>query len=459
MVPQTAPVSTRRRLFGPGWPIRFLLLGFPLWWMLGATSFILILLAIPMGYWLVRHRPIVVPPAFGWWLLFLVCVVASGVMLGETAPGTIDGTFMARIPAFVLRLLKYLAATIVMLFVINLSEKDLPTRRLVRMQAVFFVVVVTGGLAGTFFYDVEITSPLELVAPSFITANPFASSMLHLSLAQVQGVLGYEAPRPSAPFEFTNTWGNCLSLLMVWFVVFTWAWGGTKRRALCAAVLAASAIPIIYSLNRGLWIALAVAVLYLCVRAAMRGRVQMILGFACATAVAASVIVMSPLYGVIQERLANPHSNEARMNTSTAAVTAASSSPILGYGSTRAVIGSAQTIAVGRSPSCPQCGNAQVGGAGQLWLLLIAQGFVGLVLYVGFFVRTLWIYRHDHSTTGMAAFLVILLGLVYLPVYGAVGVPLTFNMIAVALLWRQRQAAAASPVPAGLRHSELRQAL
>lgn len=411
-----------------------------------------------MAVWLLRRPTIVVPPAFGWWLLFLMCVVASVVMLGESAPGTIESTFVARIPAFVLRLLKYLAATIVMLFVINLSEEDLPTRRLIRMQATFFVVVVIGGLAGTYFYDVELPSPLEVIAPSFVTSNPFASSLLHPTLAQVQGVLGYEAPRPSAPFEFTNTWGNCLSLLMVWFVVATWARGGTKRRVSCAVVLAVSAIPIIYSLNRGLWIALVVAVLYLCVRAALRGRVHMALGFACATAVAASVIVMSPLYGMIQERLANPHSNETRLNTNSAAVTAASSSPVLGYGSTRAMIGSAQTIAVGRSPSCPQCGNAQIGGAGQMSLLLVAQGFVGLILYVGFFVRTLWIYRHDRSTTGMAAFLVILLGLVYLPVYGAVGVPLTLNMIAVALLWRQRQAEAASPVPAGPRQGLVRQA-
>ena len=75
------------------------------------------------------------------------------------------------------------------------------------------------------------------------------------------------------------------------------------------------------------------------------------------------------------------------------------------------------------------------------WLLLIAQGFTGVVLYVGFFARTLWIYRHDHSPVAMGGFLVIALGLLYLPVYGAAGSPLALYMLAVALLFRQRQLA------------------
>lgn len=453
------PVGPRRLRLGPAWPISAFLLGFPLWWLLGVSSFILVILAVPMTIGLLRRRPIIVPPAFGWWLLFLLCVIASGAMLGLTAPGTVDGTFAGRIPGFTLRFLNYAAATVAMLFVINLPEKDLGTRRLVRMQAAFFVAVVIGGLLGTYFYSVEITSPLELIVPESIASNRFASSLMHPSLAQVQGVLGFEAPRPSAPFAYTNIWGNVLSLLMVWFVVLNWVWGGTKRRIWCGIVLAASVIPIIYSLNRGLWIGLIAAIFYICLRAAVHGRMQVVFGFGFAVALATTVIVASPLYGVIQERIANPHSNMARENTSSAALTAATSSPVLGYGSTRAVVGSAQSIAVGRSASCPQCGNAAIGGAGQMWLLLIAQGFTGFALYVGFFVRTLWVYRRDRSPVAMAAFLVILLGLIYLPVYGAVGVPLALYMIAVALLWRQRNDAPASISTTRTRGAVLRSAL
>jgi hypothetical protein len=426
----------------PTWPIAAFLLGFPLWWLLGLTSVILIVVAVPMAMWLRRLRRIVVPPGFGWWLLFLLCVVLSVSMLGLTAPGTISGSFAGRLPAFTLRLLNYVAATVVMLYIINASESTLSTRRLVRMQAVFFVIVVLGGLLGTFFYNIAFTSPLAYVLPSSLTSHRFVSSLLHPSVAQLQGVLGFESPRPSAPFVYTNIWGNNLSLLMVWFVIANWVWGGTGRRLFCGVVLAVSSIPIIYSLNRGLWIGLGAAVLYLSVRSALQGRVRILVATVVVAGVALMGVVASPLYGVVQERLAHPHSNEARQNTSLAAVDAAVASPVLGFGSTRSVVGSAQTIAVGRSESCPQCGNAAIGGAGQMWLLLVAQGFLGLILYVGFFVRTLWTYRHDRSPVAMGATLVIGLGLLYLPVYGSVGTPLALYMIAVALLWRQRRLSA-----------------
>jgi hypothetical protein len=348
---------------------------------------------------------------------------------------------IGRLPAFTLRLLNYLAATVAMLYVINLREDQFSTRRLVHLHAYFFGVVVFGGLAAVLLPDWEFTSPLNYVLPGSLTSNRFAHSLLHPSLAQVQDVLGYAAPRPSAPFVFTNIWGNNLSLLMVWFIVAMWVWGGNRSKIICGVVLAVSLVPIIYSLNRGLWIGLVAGLLYLSVRSAMHGRIQVLLGVGLAGFIITSLVLISPLYTVIQERVANPHSNTARESTSGAAVTAALSSPVLGYGSTRAVVGSAQSAAVGRSASCPQCGNAAIGGAGQLWLLLIAQGFTGVLLYVGFFARTLWVYRRDHSPVAMAGFLVIALGLLYLPVYGAAGSPLAIYMLAVALLYRQRQQA------------------
>ena len=101
-------------------------------------------------------------------------------------------------------------------------------------------------------------------------------------------------------------------------------------------------------------------------RSALHGRIQVLLGIGLAGFIITSLVLVSPLYAVIQERIANPHSNTARESTSSAAVTAALSSPVLGYGSTRALVGSAQSAAVGRSAECPQCGNAAIGGAGQL---------------------------------------------------------------------------------------------
>ncbi len=405
---------------------------------MGLSSFALLILSFPMAWYLLRRRELRVPPAFGWWLLFMVWVVMSGAMLGLTAPDTLPGSFFGRVPGFTLRLLNYTAATVAMLFVLNLPARAISVARLVRLQAFFFIVVVAGGLIGTIAGDLAFTSPVELLLPRSITSARFAESLLHPSLAQVQDVLGYAAPRPAAPFAYTNIWGNVLSLVLVWFVIAWGVWGSTGRRIVCGLVLALSFIPIIYSLNRGMWLGLFFAICYVCVRAALHGRVALLLGVSSGLIVAALVFLVSPLYGVVQERFANPHSNEARGNTSAAAVTAAMSSPILGYGSTRPVVGSDQSIAVGRSADCPQCGNAAIGGAGQLWLLLIAQGFVGAVLYIGFFVRTIVTYIRDTSAVAVGGVLVLLLSLLYLPFYGSAGMPLFFYLLAVAVLARQR---------------------
>jgi O-Antigen ligase len=439
-VGDAVPTTFMGRRLPLGWPLRLYLLAYPLWWLFGFTAFIPIMAAVPMAVWLYRRRDrIVVPPAFGWWAMFLVVVVLSGAMLGLTAPGTLSGSAMGRLPAYAIRLLNYAAATLALLYVVNLPEKVLSIRTIVRDQGVFYIVSVVGGLVGTFFSSLQFTSPLMYVLPRSVTHQRYVSTLLHPSVAQIQQVLGFESPRPSAPFTYTNEWGNCMSMLMVWFVIAYWIWGGPGRRLVGAAVLAVSLVPIIYSINRGLWIGLGVAFLYLCGHMVVTGRVRMVVGVAAVTCVVGMVIAVSPLYGVIQDRLAHPHSNRARESTSQDAINAARSSPILGYGSTRKVAGSAQTIAAGRSTACPQCGNAAIGGAGQMWLLLVAQGFTGAILFVGFFVRTLWVYRRDRAPVSVAGRIAIVLSLLYTLVYVETGIPLVLTMIAVGLLYRQRQ--------------------
>jgi hypothetical protein len=80
-----------------------------------------------------------------------------------------------------------------------------------------------------------------------------------------------------------------------------------------------------------------------------------------------------------------------------------------------------------------------VGSTGHLWLLLISQGLVGTALYIGFFVRSLWAYRHDHSPVGIAGTLVILMSLFYLTVYSALNMPLLIVLLSVGLLWRNAE--------------------
>src|SRR5690606_26166262 len=57
---------------------------------------------------------------------------------------------------------------------------------------------------------------------------------------------------------------------------------------------------------------------------------------------------------------------------------------------TRSSLGSASSIAVGRSAQCPTCGNASIGMNGYLYMLLVTTGYVGAGLFFGFAGSLVW---------------------------------------------------------------------
>lgn len=428
-----------RRLFGPGWPLAALLVLFPLWWALGLMELIFPLLAIPMALELYRRRPIRLPPGFALWLLFLVWVIVGISMLGVTPAGTLPGTASGRLIGYSVKLVEFLSMTVLLLYLGNLRERELPRLRVVRMLGIFFLVAVAGGLLGTLAPYFEFSSPLELLLPGGMRSNLYVQSLVHPAAAQVQDVLGYDAPRPKAPFDYTNSWGNNVVVLGIWFVVGWVVHGGTGRRIAAGVLVCVAAVPVVYSLNRGVWMGLGLAVAYVAVRMALRGRPIVLLGAVGVAAVAVGVVLLSPLNQVIEGRLENPRSNDIRASLNEQAVKVALSSPVLGYGSTRTALGSPQSIAVGRTSSCQRCGNAVIGSTGQLWQSLLSYGYVGTGLYFGFFVYALWHYRRDGTAIGIAGSLVLLLTLFFSLFYNVLASPLAMTMISIGLLWRNEQ--------------------
>src|SRR5690606_25013296 len=141
--------------------------------------------------------------------------------------------------------------------------------------------------------DFSFTAPLELLLPRWIGEHPFVHNLIHPTASQTQRVLGHALPRPEAPFEWANAWGSNISILIIWFVVGWWVYGGTARRVACGVLIALAAVPIVYSLNRGLWIGLGVSVLY----AALRSRRRT--GVLLAVAAVAALLALSPLRTIV----------------------------------------------------------------------------------------------------------------------------------------------------------------
>ncbi|MFI6599037.1 hypothetical protein ACIBHX_22490 [Nonomuraea sp. NPDC050536] len=417
---------------GPAWPIAALLVGYPIWWALGFGGLSVIVLAVPMAAILWRRRPIRLPRGFGLWLLLLAGYLLSAMMLDEMPPGTYGGFGAGRVIGYLMRLLLYVALLIMVLYLGNLSERELPQLRLVRMLGVLFVTTVAGGLLGVLFPRFAFTSPVEMLLPGWISDSAFVQNLIHPTAAQTQHVLGYASPRPEAPFEWANAWGSNISVLLVWFLVGWWVYGGPRRKAAAVVLTAVAAVPIVYSLNRGLWIGLGLGAVYLMVRVGGRTRIAL----ATAACAGAAVFALSPLASLVGQRLDNPHSNDIRAFTVAATIKAAGHSPIIGYGNTRNAMGNHRTITTGKTEWCSGCGHPPLGSDGQLWLLIITQGFAGAALYVGFFLGAIRRYWRDRSPIGLAGVLVMILVLLYMFVYDGLVTPLSLYLISFALLWR-----------------------
>jgi hypothetical protein len=213
-----------------------------------------------------------------------------------------------------------------------------------------------------------------------------------------------------------------------------------------AVTLVVAAIPIIYSVNRGMWIGLGVSLLFVAYQLASRGRTNLLAGIAGVTVIAALLITVTPLRSIVDARLSHGQSNTIRGSLNSAAFDAAVRSPIVGWGTTRSVLGSPDSIAIGKTSSCQTCGNAPIGSTGELWTLLIANGFVGAGLYFSFPVLVAWRYRRNRTPEAVAARLVLYMSPFYAVFYSAVPTALVITFISMALLWRTDRRIAAPPL-------------
>jgi hypothetical protein len=441
--PAPSPVQdARSRSFLPGgWPLTLLFLLFPVWWAFGLSTFIFIILAIPMAAFLIRKRDLWAPRGFGFWLLFVAWMLIGVTMLWADAPGAEPGGGGGgRLMVFGFRAATYLAATIVFLYVLNSDERDLPNRRVVRLLALMFVFTVCGGVLGVVAPRFEFTSVLEFVLPHGLAKNEFVNGMIHPAAADIQKVLGYEQSRPIAPFSFSNSWGSNLSMYLPFFLL---AWFGKDagwRRFVAPVVLLAALAPVVYSLNRGLWAALAVGAVYLAVRLAMLGRFWLLQLMGGALIIGVIVFFASPLAGIVQQRMEHQHSNDRREQLATETIrSVVTGSPILGFGSTRDVQGTFASIAGGSTPDCPACGVPPLGTQGQFWLVLFSQGLVGVALFCAFFLRRFVAHIQDPWPVAIAGCCVLLFFGLELPIYDTLGAPLVTVMISLGLMARRQR--------------------
>jgi hypothetical protein len=434
--PPTPAPPPGPRFLKPGWPLSVLYLGFPVWWALGLAQVIFFATALAMAVILRRQGPLRVPRGFAPWLLFLVWMFAGAILFRATAPGTVPGGGIGRLANFAVWAGWYVAITIAMLYVAN-TARQVSTQRIVRLLGWMFVVTASFGVLAVLAPTLEFESPMELVLPQSVVSTNFVRTLIHPSLSSTSDFLGYVQPRPTAPFPYSNAWGNNLALYLPFFVL---AWFGRDagwRRKVGPFVLIAAVFPIIFSLNRGLWISLALAAVYAAVRLAVNGRVRALQALVAALLVGGIAFASSPLYDTLVLRVETPHSNDRRAGTAETVVsTAAHGSPFVGYGTTRTMQGSFSSLAGGETESCHQCAAPPLGTQGFMWRLVLTTGFGGTVLCLSFFVLQFLRRARGPAPLDVTTCTVLLVAVLCFFVYDSLGSAMFTALIAVGLMAR-----------------------
>lgn len=431
--------ATRRHtLFQPGWPITFAFAGFPLWWVLGISNFIGHIAAVLLLLELLRRRRIRVPRSFGMWLLFLSWVAVGALLLQVDAPYATPVTSVGTYMTWAYRFGWYLSATVFMLYIGNMRE-ELSSQRISRSLSMFFLTIVAGGWLAALMPGLEFPSVLEVALPRGISQIEFVNFLIHPTVVQDYAASAAGHARPSAPFAYANFWGLNFACALPFFIV---DWFGPKsgwrRRSLGVLILLLAAVPAILSWNRGLWLAVLAMIALLAVRSAVRGHFKTLVLLVVATAVVVGTILLSPLGEVIQSRLDNPASNSTRSQLATLTTDSTlEGSPIVGFGSTRDSATSFYSIAGGDRPNCPDCSPPAMGTQGQLWLVLFAQGLLGVVFFYGFLL--IWVARglRMRLAASTAALCAVLAHLLTMTVYDSLGIGTVVLLVAIALLWRE----------------------
>jgi hypothetical protein len=394
------------------WPLYGVVLSFPVWWALGAAYFIWPLLTFPLLLSLLLRRKIYVPPRFGLWVLFLAWMLLSSSQLDRHS-GTL---------AFAWRAATYFSATILFLYVFNADRDQLSNKTIRNVLTLFWVELIAGGFLGVLFPSFSFGTPVEHHLPASVLDAETIRLMVHPHFSEVMTFLGYPVGRPSVLFPYSNQWGACVGVLIPGALAAMIAMTRGTRRRLLTLLLIASIVPIIFSLNRGMWLALAAAAVYVVLRYARLGNIRTVAAAGAVLAVAAAIVVATPLGSVFNDRLTK-HSNSTatRLSVYDNTTQQVRQSPFFGYGSPRP----------SADPNSPPLGTQ-----GQFFLLVYSHGIPGLVFFISWFGMTVLRSFRRRSRDHLWAHVAIIIFLIEMPFYSFMPTTLHVIMLPAALIWR-----------------------
>lgn len=400
----------------PRWPLVAAFALYPLWWVLGLGSIAWIPLGACMAVLLARRGGVRMPTGLGIWFLFLLLMCVS--VIGLDSPGRLIG--------FIYRALLYASVTTVFIYVYNAREL-LTARYVLGLVTVFWAFAVAGGYAGIFFPTFSFRTPFGLIVPSSLEANELVGEMVVRRMTQYNpdSWLALE-PRPSAPFLYTNQWGNVYSLCLPMVVAYAreLVLGKDLKKALAVScVLLLSLVPALLTLNRGMFLGIAVAVAYVLVRFMLAGRLGQVAWIMAFGGVTGGVVVWLGVGSRLEERTTTSSSTEDRASLYRETLDRTLDSPLFGYGAPR--------------PSVTE-GLPSAGTQGHIWMVMFSHGLPALAIFLLALVWFVFATARVRNTSQLLVHAVQVVILTEVLYYGVLPNGLILSFTAAALLLRER---------------------
>lgn len=396
----------------PAWPLAALLGGYPIWWIVGFVDFAWIVFGAAMALYLMRAPGVRVPRGFGIWLAFLAWMTFSVIQLDT----------LGRLVGFSYRHLIYLSSTLLFIYVYN-ARKTLNDKFMCGILTAFWATSVVGGYLGMLLPTTVIRTPLSYILPGALTNNELVNHMVFRRLAQYDPDGWFDvAPRPSAPFLYTNNWGNVYSLLLPIVIIYLLKVRGQQRFWPILALIPLSIIPAAATLNRGMFLGLGIAAAYIGIRYLLLGNVKVLLALLAGGLLATVALSASTFSDQIDARVEDTSTTEDRAEIYIQTIVSVKESPIFGMGAPRP----------STNPNIPP-----VGTHGQFWIVLHSHGFPGMIFFMGWFAFAFLTTTRRQDPLGIVTNAALLVGLVESLYYGFLPVGIMVLMLMAALALRR----------------------
>lgn len=263
------------------------------------------------------------------------------------------------------------------------------------------------------------TTPVEVLLPDAVTSDRGVRALVHSHATEFNPQSRNPYFRTAAPYPYTNNWGTGFAVLVPCMVAYLSSVRTGWLRTAVIVSLPFALVPAFLTLNRGMFIGLGAGLVYLGVRALLRGDVGLIGSIAGVGVLAWVVTLVIPVTELITHRVENTDSTSDRADLYVQTIAAVAESPLLGYGAPRMVDTTHATEPLGTQ--------------GQIWMLMYSHGLPSLLLFLFFFALVAWRLSAAVSTAGRRLSAVPVIALVITPFYGYSDINLTVMFFAIGL--------------------------